>query len=638
MKKLKLIIFLFFICTTTFSQAVFNKIIQDTTNQIVTGVVTLDTGFVFIAGTNNEELIRCFAFTYVNSNGNKEWKKIYSDSQNQLWEGWDDNLKSFNNKFYFVGGKVNLNSDEIGFNIYNFNNKFDIISQIEVFSNSLEKRAFHSLKTMDSSYYVTGQIYDYNNEKYRMLFLKADSLGNYLWHKNLGNYVYEYGSYLLETSAGTILIGGETWLTNISNAKWYLVNTDTAGNIIWEKYFGRNNYNNGYITCLYKSNDSNFIISGSYPVAKYGGGTGEYIWDACLRKIDTNGNLLWEKLYRNYSCYPDGTGITLSSSIKSIIQLENGDYIMIGSSYWYYSRHRGFTIRTDSEGNVKWHRYYYAVADNSRWQYFSSFKPTFDGGYIIAGYGDDYSNIGYDPPQQAWLVKTDSLGMDGLCNIESDELNFDFDIIEVPEGICMNDTIEVYVHIAGKSAPYTIEFSTGQIIDSIYYPPTFVPVEIGLIDINLEWGGEIYFEDTITEATLSNHEWGQCIVKPVEFYTPSTWGPQQLQITVTDAYGESKTITKEIFAIQCPSVNVSANVSYDVNIYPNPAKDKLFIDIPQNINPIYTEIYNSMGQLIKSNNVHTGLNVINVAELTSGIYIIKISTDIEKFSLNFEKE
>ncbi len=38
------------------------------------------------------------------------------------------------------------------------------------------------------------------------------------------------------------------------------------------------------------------------------------------------------------------------------------------------------------------------------------------------------------------------------------------------------------------------------------------------------------------------------------------------------------------------------------------------------------------------NNVHTGLNVINVAELTSGIYIIKITTNTEKFSLNFEKE
>jgi hypothetical protein len=88
--------------------------------------------------------------------------------------------------------------------------------------------------------------------------------------------------------------------------------------------------------------------------------------------------------------------------------------------------------------------------------------------------------------------------------------------------------------------------------------------------------------------------------------------------------------------------NCSNNITEEningIYLYPNPIKDKLFIDIPQNINPIYAEIYNSLGQLIKSNNVHTGLNVINVSELTSGIYIIKITTNTEKFSLNFEKE
>ncbi|MDD3688347.1 MAG: hypothetical protein PHE56_16505 [Bacteroidales bacterium] len=260
MKKIKLIIVFSFIWTTSFSQIVFNRIIEDTVSHITNSVISLDTGFVFLTGTNNEELIRCFAVTYVNTNGDKVWKKVYSDTQNQLWEGWDGNLKCFNDKFYFAGGKVNLTSGEIGFNIYNFNNTFDIISQTDIFSNSLEKRAFYSLKTQDSSYYLTGQIYDETESKYRLLFLKADSLGNYLWHKVLGNYVYEYGSYLLETSAGTILTGGETWLTDISRAKWYLVNTDTAGNIIWEKYFGRDNYNNGYVSCILEANDTNILI------------------------------------------------------------------------------------------------------------------------------------------------------------------------------------------------------------------------------------------------------------------------------------------------------------------------------------------------------------------------------------------
>jgi hypothetical protein len=202
----------------------------------------------------------------------------------------------------------------------------------------------------------------------------------------------------------------------------------------------------------------------------------------------------------------------------------------------------------------------------------------------------------------------------------------------------MNDTIEVYVHIAGKSAPYTIEFSTGQVIDSIYYPPTFVPVEIGLTDINLTWGGETYFEESLTEATISNHEWGQCIVKPVEFYTPSTWGPQQLLITVTDAYGESMTITKEIFAVQCTSENVSVNTA-GFKLYPNPAADILNIEIPENFIGNECYIFNSLGQVVLQSNVARGQNSINIKSLPSGSYFIRIIGDNDKsVVLGFEKE
>jgi hypothetical protein len=214
--------------------------------------------------------------------------------------------------------------------------------------------------------------------------------------------------------------------------------------------------------------------------------------------------------------------------------------------------------------------------------------------------------------------------MDGLCNIEPDALNIDIDIPVLPEGFCMNDTLEVYVHIAGKSAPYTVEFSTGQVIDSIFYPPCFVPVEIGLTDINLTWAGETYFEESITEATLSNHEWGQCIAKPVEFYTPTTWGPQTLYITVTDAYGETKTITKEIFAVECSTYNDISDQS-ELKIYPNPVKDVLNIEVPRDCDFNNAEIYDSKGQIINHSELSGSVFSIDTRNFKSGTYVIKLS-------------
>ncbi len=636
MKKIKLIIVFLLIGITSFSQIVFNRIIEDTLNHVTSGVIDIDTGYILVTGSRNEHLVRCFAFRHIDINGNCIWKKTYTDDVFEMWEGYD-NTKFYNQNAYIAGSGVNTITGNKSVFLQTFSEHFEQNLQKFILDDSNWKIALDQIY-LNNRYYIVGQIFDELSENYRMMLVRTNGIGDFEWVKSFGHND-ESGDVIISNSNGDLIIGGLTngFSSPQPTLKWYIIKTDTSGNLIWEKAFGHNSRNNGSVRDLIETQDLNILACGAYPAAIYGSGDGEIIWDACLRKIDTNGNLLWERLYRNYSCYPDGTGITLSSSIKSIIQLENGDYIMIGSSYWYYSRHRGFMIRTDSEGNVKWHRYYYAVADNSRWQYFSSFKPTSDGGYIIAGYGDDYSNLGYDPPQQAWLVKTDSLGMDGLCNIEPDELNFDFDIQEIPEGICMNDTIEVYVHIAGKSAPYTIEFSTGQVIDSIYYPPTFVPVEIGLTDINLEWGGETYFEESITEATLSNHEWGQCIVKPVEFHTPTTTGLHNLQITVTDAYGESKTITKDVFVVQCSTYNSLA--TYQVTrIYPNPANKVLTVFIPGNTSKATAVITDVLGRVYGRYDLHGEKSEVDISHLQPGNYFLQITFNGKTENMRFVKE
>ncbi len=275
---------------------VFNRIIEDTVSHITNSVVAIDTGYIVLTGTNNEELIRCFAFTYVDINGNNVWKKTYSDSQYQYWEGWDGNLKKFNNEYYFAGAIVNVNSGDIGTNINIFSNTFDIISQNTIFYNSQEKKVFYSLRSSDSAYYLTGQIYDTLEDKFGLLLLKADCNSNYLWHKTLGNNAYEYGNCIIEKSDSTIITAGASWVTHSSNTRWYLTNTDTAGNIIWERIYGRENFNNGYVKDVLETQDSNILACGSYPAAKYGSGGEEIIWDGCLRKIDQNGDLLWEKL------------------------------------------------------------------------------------------------------------------------------------------------------------------------------------------------------------------------------------------------------------------------------------------------------------------------------------------------------
>jgi len=201
----------------------------------------------------------------------------------------------------------------------------------------------------------------------------------------------------------------------------------------------------------------------------------------------------------------------------------------------------------------------------------------------------------------------------------------------------MDDTLGVYAFISGKSAPYTLEFSTEQVIDSIYYPPTFVPVEIGLTYINLTWGSTTYFEETITEATLTNHEWGQCIARPVEFYTPHTLGLQQITITVTDAYGESKTISKDVFVVQCSTYNSPAS-NHGNRIYPNPANKVLTVCIPESTNQAAAVITDVLGKVYGRYDLHGEKSEIDISRLQPGHYFLQITFNGKTENLGFVKE
>ncbi len=89
---------------------------------------------------------------------------------------------------------------------------------------------------------------------------------------------------------------------------------------------------------------------------------------------------------------------------------------------------------------------------------------------------------------------------------------------------------------------------------------------------------------------------------------------------------------------QCSSTNTKLSViletidvksitkNSEVNIYPNPAYDRLNIDL---INASYGEvlIYDISGKLVKSLKLDSSTNTITVTDLNAGVYSIKVSTE-----------
>ena len=93
------------------------------------------------------------------------------------------------------------------------------------------------------------------------------------------------------------------------------------------------------------------------------------------------------------------------------------------------------------------------------------------------------------------------------------------------------------------------------------------------------------------------------------------------------------------FSSNCPPCTVGIDESLankeDVSIFPIPTSHQLSIISNQlNINRI--DIINITGKALKT--ITTDLNSINVANLPSGIYFIKLVTDVKTITKKFVKQ
>tara|TARA_B100000809_G_C15120256_1_gene524014 strand:- start:92 stop:2716 length:2625 start_codon:yes stop_codon:yes gene_type:complete len=134
-------------------------------------------------------------------------------------------------------------------------------------------------------------------------------------------------------------------------------------------------------------------------------------------------------------------------------------------------------------------------------------------------------------------------------------------------------------------------------------------------------------------------------------HTYATAGPFYLCLTVDDGLGcvdmycDSIGVNGVVFKAGGFTINIIGTpiitgldnhleLNSDINIYPNPASNQLTIDTELKINNI--KITNISGKIIKT--ITTDLNIVNVANLSDGIYFIQLITDERTITKKFVKQ
>lgn len=206
------------------------------------------------------------------------------------------------------------------------------------------------IQTSDGGYALAGRA------AFDLWVVKTDSAGNMQWNKTYGSSGGSSEAYsIVQTSDGGYAVAGYTNFAPSVGGPFWLVKTDSAGNVQWNKTYGGNGANS-----IIETSD------GGYAMAGYIGSDMPDFW---LVKTDSTGKEEWSKNY-------GGSGKDIAFSV---VQANDGGYALAG---WTYSFGGGgmniWLVKTDSNGNAQWNKTY---GGGSAW----SMVKTSDGGYALAG-------------------------------------------------------------------------------------------------------------------------------------------------------------------------------------------------------------------------------------------------------------
>lgn len=467
---------------------------------------------------------------------------------------------------------------------------------------------------INNSIYMTGSTaYDNNwdtlppdpntSVDYNVLFWKMDTAFNDLIYKSFGTVWQDACFEITESFDKTLIIGGYTEgfapsnISGLDRLDWYLCNMDTTGQVLNSFYFGNpileDGLDCGGISGISKGKDTSYYIAGINAAYVNQVGSCWYFNDIHVMKLDRFFNIIWENNYGETKCTPYVCDITSTSDNMQALLSQH----WINSNDNMYSR----VDKINSDGKVLWSRKYFQ-GDTSQYVRGRAWDidETSDKGFILCGSISDTTNL--YPPMQAWLVKTDSLGCDGLRSCNDTALVCQ--ILQVPDTACKNDTAWLQIKFKGRSAPYFVYANNLLALDSVYYPYS-LPLWI----------------DTLIP------------------YIPTTIGMQQVIIKVSDPWGWFQCDTVQIFVKDCGTGNIEQKwYPKKIEIYPNPTTSELNIKIRTNITtPVIITIFDMQGKTKKIMSLKQSLSVIDVSDLTQGIYEIKIVSDNLIFNERFVK-
>ncbi len=483
----------------------------------------------------------------------------------------------------------------------------------------------HGYIMISSTLSTDGDISFHYGEEYNSDYwvVKTDSIGNLIWEKTYGGSLNDAPTSIRQTMDGGYIIGGTSnsndfdisdHLGFTDSSDFWIVKVDSMGNLLWEKSLG----GNGNDDCaeIIEVADGSLYAMGSTGSTDVGAFINHGESDFLLIHLSASGDILWQKTY----------GGSDSETASSVRTTTNNGFIMTGitkSNDGDVTDNHGlidfWAVRINAIGDIIWQKCF----GGSKADEFFSMSTIGDQGFIFCGTsassdGDVSIHYGSEYYPDIWIVKTDTIGA-----IDWQKTFGGSDIENAPSIISIADSVFVFT-ASTASSDFDIAFNYG--ITDFWV-------------VKLDSCTTYYFyadqdEDSFGDASTQIIS---CTV-PNDYVSDST----DCDDTNPDIYPGAPELLNG-YDDNCNklideglAIEDFANLQF--MIYPVPATNQLTI-VFNKTSSGEIEIYNLLGEIILQQNiVQSNQTTLNIFNLIPGNYLIRfIDTDLNSASQLFTK-
>ena len=493
--------------------------------------------------------------------------------------------------------------------------------------------------------------------------IKTDAFGNKLWDKDIGGISTDNLRGIRQTSDHGFILGGlsnstasfDKTFPSYGLYDFWLVKTDSSGNIEWDKEYGGND--NDYMWWIEITHDNGFIFAGLSASAISGNKTsplwGGFGLDYWAVKTDSSGNIQWQ---RNLG------GTDSEDEFGNLSVGNDGGFVFGGTSYSPVSgdksennmgSEQGWFVKVDSLGITQYDK---TIALNSHDENGYAIQ-TSDGCYAFAHFnGAAVGGLKTQAPQGVydyWIVRfCDSTTLPvsafaavnpicpGTCtgflnlslNATSYQWNFPGAVPSLstdvnPTNICYNTPGSYNVTLIATSAVSSDTLVMNNFVTVYPYPPPQGIVQVG---------------DTLfANPGAVSYQWyynGLQIPGGTDYFYVSVLNGDY-NVVATDIHG------CEVEAVIFNVVGIKSIDNFPgVEIYPNPVTDELVIRMPgssalKNSSTSSIVIYDVLGEAIFSTSLQPGTEqlIVKVGDYSTGLYYLEVNLDGKLFRSKFIK-